>query len=219
MSTKHNGAELIGGPKFSGNVLDHASGHFDKKQTTKHNGGEIQLIFGPMFSGKTTELMRRLKRYQIASHECLVIKYAKDMRYTTEAEISTHDMKKIEAVPTYTLTNLRNQASNYSVIGIDEGQFFTDIVEFAEIMANDGKVVIVAALDGTFRRKSFGNILQLVPLAESVTKLTAVCMMCFGEASFTKLKKDIEISGTDELIGGMDKYVALCRRCYHAKET
>jgi thymidine kinase len=189
--------------------------------------GQIQIIMGPMFSGKTTELMRRLKRYQIANQECLVIKYAKDSRYDAEAELTTHDMQKIEAVPTLILTDLRNRAANYSVIGIDEGQFFPDIVAFAETMANDGKVVIVAALDGNFRRKFFGNFLHLIPLAESVTKLTAVCVMCNEEASFTKLKKEMESKFetgntnkyVEELIGGADKYMAVCRRCYVTEEA
>lgn len=172
--------------------------------------GQIQVIFGPMFSGKTTELIRRLRRYQIANHKCLIVKYANDLRYDSEA-ISTHDSQTLSAISSTTLADLKSDASNYSVIGIDEGQFFPDTVSFSEEMANSGKIVIVAALDGTFQRKSFGDILQLVPLAESVIKLTAVCMLCFEEASFTKrLGNETQL----EVIGGTDKYMAVCRRCY-----
>ena len=78
------------------------------------------------------------------------------------------------------------ESDDYDVIGIDEGQFFPDLVEFCENMANSGKAVIVAALDGTFQRKGFGPILELIPLAEHVVKLNAVCMVCFGEGSYTK---------------------------------
>ncbi|XP_015906583.1 thymidine kinase, cytosolic [Parasteatoda tepidariorum] len=172
--------------------------------------GQIQVIFGPMFSGKTTELIRRLRRYQIAKHKCLIVKYANDVRYDA-VSIATHDRQCLSAISATTLTDLENIASNYSVIGIDEGQFFPDTVQFAEKMANNGKVVIVAALDGTFQRKEFGDILLLVPLAESVIKLTAVCMICFEEASFTKrIGNETEL----EVIGGTDKYMAVCRRCY-----
>jgi len=172
--------------------------------------GQIQVIFGPMFSGKTTELMRRMKRYQIANYDCLVVKYAKDVRYD-ETGIATHDRQVLPAVACERLSDLQSEALKHEVIGIDEGQFFPDIVSFCEKMADQGKLVIVAALDGTFQRKGFGDILNLVPLAENVMKLTAVCMNCYNEASFTKRKgaeKEVE------LIGGADKYLAVCRKCF-----
>ena len=174
------------------------------------NRGQIQIIFGPMFSGKTTELLRRLKRYQIAKHNCLIIKYAKDVRYERDG-IATHDKQTFPAASTVILRDLKEKTKKYSVVGIDEGQFFPDTVEFAEEMANLGKTVIVAALDGTFQRSGFGNILSLVPVSESVVKLTAICTVCFEEASFTK-RTSSEISV--ELIGGSDKYIATCRKCY-----
>ncbi|XP_042338599.1 thymidine kinase, cytosolic-like [Plectropomus leopardus] len=92
----------------------------------------------------------------------------------------------MEAVPANCLADVRPLALQACVIGIDEGQFFPDTVEFCEEMANLGKTIIVAALDGTFQRKPFGNILNLVPLAESVVKLHAVCMQCYKEAAYTK---------------------------------
>ncbi|XP_076879689.1 thymidine kinase, cytosolic [Brachyhypopomus gauderio] len=172
--------------------------------------GQIQVIFGPMFSGKSTELMRRVRRFQIAQYCCLVIKYAKDVRYSDKG-MSTHDRNTMDAVPANCLIDVRPVALDASVIGIDEGQFFPDVVEFSEEMANLGKTVIVAALDGTFQRKPFGSILNLVPLAESVVKLNAVCMQCFKEAAYTKrlgAEKEVEV------IGGADKYHAVCRECY-----
>ncbi|XP_061736886.1 thymidine kinase, cytosolic [Nerophis ophidion] len=172
--------------------------------------GQIQIIFGPMFSGKSTELMRRVRRFQIAQYCCLVVKYAKDTRYS-DTGMATHDKNTMEAVAANRLSDVRSAASQASVIGIDEGQFFPDTVEFCEEMANLGKTVIVAALDGTFQRKPFGNILNLVPLAESVVKLHAVCMQCYKEAAYTKrigAEKEVEV------IGGADKYQAVCRKCY-----
>ncbi|KAM5135117.1 thymidine kinase, cytosolic-like [Mantella aurantiaca] len=172
------------------------------------------VIFGPMFSGKSTELMRRVRRFQIAQYKCLVIKYAKDTRYSKE-QLATHDRHTMSAVSACSLADVFTEALNYCVIGIDEGQFFPDVVEFCEEMANRNKTVIVAALDGTFQRKAFGDILNLVPLAESVVKLNAVCMECYREASYTKrlgAEKEVEV------IGGADKYQSVCRQCYFKKQ-
>ncbi|GAB6021992.1 Thymidine kinase, cytosolic [Chamberlinius hualienensis] len=177
---------------------------------TDNCSGSIQLILGPMFSGKTTELIRRLKRYQIARHKCLVIKYANDIRYNNES-LSTHDKQFYSAVSVMTLCPVFKDALEFSVIGIDEGQFFPDTVEFCERMANCGKTVIVAALDGTYQRLPFGSILNLIPLSETVIKLTAVCMKCFKSASYTKrISNETQV----EVIGGADKYIAVCRSCY-----
>lgn len=177
---------------------------------TKGKKGQIQVILGPMFSGKSTELMRRIRRYQIADQDCLVIKYAKDTRYSKEF-VSTHDHQTIPAIKATKLLSIKT-VGQFSVIGVDEGQFFDDIVEFCEAMANCGKIVVVAALDGTFERKPFGSILNLIPLSESVVKLSAVCNTCFREAAFTKrISEETEV----EVIGGCDKYLAVCRRCFY----
>ncbi|XP_070580666.1 thymidine kinase, cytosolic-like [Ptychodera flava] len=173
--------------------------------------GQIQVIFGPMFSGKTTELIRRIKRFQIANHSCLIIKYAKDDRYDKNG-VATHDREVKTAVAATELCNVKKTAMDYDVIGIDEGQFFPDTVAFCEEMASKGKKVIVAALDGTFQRKGFGDILNLVPLAESVIKLNAVCMHCYNEAAYTKR---IGAETAVEIIGGTDKYLAACRECFN----
>jgi thymidine kinase len=167
-----------------------------------------------MFSGKSTELIRRVKRFQVANQACLMIKYAKDNRYDKNG-VATHDRQVTSAVAATELSAMKHMARKYGVIGIDEGQFFPDIVEFCEDMANDGKTVIVAALDGTFQREPFGSILNLVPLAESVIKLKAVCMLCYNDAAFTKRlggEKEVEV------IGGADKYMAVCRTCYKMPE-
>ncbi|KAF0887075.1 KITH protein, partial [Crocuta crocuta] len=192
----------------------------------------------------STELMRRVRRFQIAQYKCLVIKYAKDTRYSHN--FSTHDRNTMEALPACLLWDVAQEALGVAVVGIDEGQFFPDIVEFSESMANAGKTVIVAALDGTFQRKAFGAILNLVPLAESVVKLTAVCMQCYREAAYTKrLGAETEVApravagvgvggpagaarpqprplrprAQVEVIGGADKYHSVCRLCYFKKAS
>lgn len=179
--------------------------------TAVSNKGQIQVIFGPMFSGKTTELIRRLNRYTLAKCRCLIIRSTKDIRYSENCIIS-HDGQSLAAVSCSNLYNVVDMVDNFDVIGIDEGQFFQDsIITFVEEMANRSKLVIVAALDATFRRTEFGKILQLVPIAESVVKLSAVCVSCFGDASFTQ-----RITGEEEveLIGSTDKYVSVCRECH-----
>ncbi|QDJ95080.1 thymidine kinase [Hypsugopox virus] len=173
------------------------------------NKGKIELILGPMFSGKTSELGRRIRRHKIAKRDCVIIKYDKDTRYGKD--VFTHDGIAMSAMFTSKLNDLCLDFINFSVIGIDEGQFFTDIVEFCERMANLGKIVIVAALDGTYQRLPFGNILNLIPIAEEVIKLSSVCTICGESASFSKrISNETEI----EVIGGEDKYIATCRNCF-----
>lgn len=169
--------------------------------------GLIELIVGPMFAGKSTELMRRMKRLSIAGKRCLYVNHDSNTRYGTG--ITTHDGKEQEALNCSTLSNL--SIHQYDVVGIDEGQFFPDLVEFCEAAANDGKIVIVAALNGTFERKPFHQIIELFSRVEHITKLEAVCMYCQADASFSKrLNEDRSI----HLVGGTDLYAAVCRVCY-----
>lgn len=171
--------------------------------------GSIHLIFGPMFSGKTTELLRRVERYEVANRKCLVIKHKIDNRYSSD-HVVAHNGRKTDAKACSALHLL--DYSSYDVIAIDEGQFFGDsIVPFCESAANNGKIVIVAALDGTYQRKPFGKVLELVPLAESVVKLNSVCMKCYADAAFTQRLGSQE---GDIDIGGAEKYSAACRSCY-----
>ena len=187
--------------------------------TTRGGRGEIQLILGPMFSGKTTELLRRMRRYAAAGKRCVVLKHALDDRYTAgdSSVASTHDRQTCSAVPVADLIgDAYDHCRDADVVGIDEGQFFPDVVEFCERLANDdaGKIVVVASLDGTYRREPFGRVLELVPRAESVVKLCAVCVECHRDAAFTKrLGAETEVA----LIGGADKYAAVCRRCWHRR--
>jgi len=173
----------------------------------------IRVIFGPMFSGKTTELLRRVRRFSVAQKLCILVKHAADTRYSG---VSTHDAADIvsrdwvRVVRASALADVEAEVAKADVIGIDEGQFFPDIVSFSERMANSGKIVIVAALDGTFQRKPFGDVLNLVPLAESVVKLNAVCVTCLRDAAFSaRLSTEEEVV----VVGGAEKYAAVCRNC------
>lgn len=174
--------------------------------------GRIELIIGPMFAGKTTELMRRVKREIHARRLCFVIKYCQDSRYSKD-HVASHDKVTLRAKASVSkLSEVGDEWKFHEVIAVDEGQFFPDIVDFCRVASDAGKTVIVSALDGDFLRKPFGHVCELVPLCESVTKLTAVCMMCHTkEASFTRRTV---VSDAHVLIGGADMYIATCRECF-----
>lgn len=161
------------------------------------------------------ELTRRIRRYTVAKLNCLVIKYDKDRRYSAE-HMSTHDKTMLDALPCADLSEVPpERLDGVDVIGIDEGQFFAGLNTFCEAQANEGRIVIVAALDGTFQRQAFGGVCDLVPLAEKVDKLTAVCKVCAADAAFSKrMSADTAI----EVIGGGELYWPVCRRCYFSAE-
>lgn len=174
--------------------------------------GHIQLIFGPMFSGKTTEMLRRVNRYRLANRNCRIVKYKHDTRYAMD-KVATHDQQMQEALSASKISEVMTELWDAQVIGIDDGQFFDDIAECSEKLANCGKIVIVAALDGDFNRKRFKNVLDLCPFSEDIKKLNAVCTRCGEDASFTKR---LTSQLTQEVIGGSEMYTAVCRDCYFA---
>ena len=143
------------------------------------------------------------------------MKFSADLRYGGDFKISTHSGQKQPATPINTLRELGDQWKNFDVIGIDEGQFFSDIVEFSEQAANNGKVVVISSLQGTFLRGAFPNILALIPKCEKIKKLTAICKLCKQNASYTfrTASKD-----NQNMIGGENMYMPLCREC-HARES
>lgn len=179
---------------------------------TRQMNGQIQLILGPMFSGKSSELLRRVRRFGFAKKTCLLCKYDKDQRYGSAEQLSTHDKVMHTATPCARLSAVQSTYRNFDVIAIDEGQFFPDLNEFCEMAANDGKIVIVAALDGTFERKPFGRILDLISKAERVDKINAVCPLTGRDAAFTRrFGNETAI----EVIGAAEMYTASCRSSFH----
>lgn len=179
--------------------------------------GFITLVTGSMFSGKTEELMRTLRRFEIAKQKVILFKPQIDNRYNAE-KVVTHNGDAISAVVKKNSQEIAdylaaNDYQSFDVIGIDEAQFFDlDVLtKFAAIWANDGKKVVIAALDQTFEGLAFAGMPNLFVEAEVVKKLHAVCMMCGGLASRThrlgESKNIVEVGGTD-------KYQALCRKCF-----
>lgn len=148
-----------------------------------------------------------------------MLKFAQDNRYSADAVV-THDGTEITAIACTVLCDLRDEktVSGAEVIGVDEGQFFPDVAIFCEEMADKGKTVIVAALDGTFKREPFRNITSLVPKAESIVKLAAVCTSCQANASFT-MRLCTDADADVLVVGGRETYRAVCRACHPSAPT
>ena len=176
--------------------------------------GSIEVICGSMFSGKTEELMRRLRRAAIAKMKVEVYKPATDIRYDQEKVVS-HDANAVESTPLENAQMILLYASDADVVGIDEAQFFDEaLVYVVSELADSGKRVIIAGLDMDFRRNPFGPMPQLMALADSVTKVHAVCMDCGLPASYSyRLFSD----DRTVLLGELDEYRPLCRECYHRR--
>ncbi|KDP29894.1 hypothetical protein JCGZ_18463 [Jatropha curcas] len=178
--------------------------------------GEIHVIVGPMFAGKTTALLRRIKSESSKGRNVAMIKSAKDTRYAKDSVV-THDGLKFPCWALPDLTSFQHKFGDdayqkLDVIGIDEAQFFEDLYDFCcKAVDHDGKTVIVAGLDGDYLRRSFGSVLDIIPLADTVTKLTARCELC-GKRAFFTLRKTAETQ--TELIGGADVYMPVCRQHY-----
>ena len=177
--------------------------------------GSIKLFIGPMFSSKSTSMCSAVERYYIAGKQCVIIKYSKDTRYDhmSTGGIVTHgarEFNKVSVITTNNLSKIIVDLAQYEIIGIDEVQFFRKSVNIIQELANSGKVIICAGLDADYQGNPFKRTIRLIPLAEEVKKLKAVCMKCSLDASFTaRISKETDI----EVIGGSDKYIAVCRKC------
>jgi len=168
-----------------------------------------------MFAGKSTELLRQISLQEVAGKKVMRVKFAADNRYKNKTQIATHTGQSRDAIAVNFLSELGESWRSFDVIGIDEGQFFTDLVQFAEQAANAHKIVIISSLQGTFLRGPWRNITELIPLCEKVQKLSAICKLCKENASFTFRTADKSIQ---TLIGGADMYMPLCRDC-HSRES
>tara|TARA_B100002051_G_C16710197_1_gene626171 strand:- start:1013 stop:1549 length:537 start_codon:yes stop_codon:yes gene_type:complete len=173
----------------------------------------LELIIGPMFSGKTSELIKRVRQLRAIGRSVLVINHRYDSRYGEEGAI-THYGDNIKAVRLMRLSNMLKNHYDYDHIAIDEAQFFPDLFATVTSLVDEkGKHLIVAGLSGDFQRENFGDINLLFPHANEIDFYKAYCSDCKNGilASFTK-----KIVCNDEKIdvGGVEKYVAVCRKCY-----
>jgi thymidine kinase len=185
---------------------------FLEKTTETHKKGWIEVICGSMFSGKTEELIRRLKRAKYAKQRIEIFKPEIDTRYDIENVVS-HDENSIGSTPVQSSSQILLLSTDIDVVGIDEAQFFDpEIVPVCNILASRGVRVIVAGLDMDYLGKPFGPMPALIATAEYVTKVHAICMRCGGLAYVSH-----RIVDNDKLVllGETDSYEPLCRSCYY----
>ncbi|MBL4593188.1 MAG: thymidine kinase [Flavobacteriales bacterium] len=176
------------------------------------NKGWIEVICGSMFSGKTEELIRRMKRAKFAKQNVEIFKPGIDTRYDEKMVVS-HDANEIHSTPVPSSSNIPILANNVDVVGIDEAQFFDDgLVNVCNQLANSGVRVIVAGLDMDFKGVPFGPMPGIMACAEYVTKVHAICMKCGDLANHSH-----RIIDQEELVllGEVDEYEPLCRTCYN----
>jgi thymidine kinase len=179
--------------------------------------GELNLVIGPMYSGKSTELLRIYNKYKI-KYNILVINHISDNRYG-ENNIYTHNKDSINCISFLNLFEFYNyynhkEIEKFDVILIDEGQFFNDLYGFCkDVVEIEKKIVYVFGLSGDFKRNIFGEILYLMPIADNIKHLKSICYNCtdLKEAPFTMRKN----SNTEQvLVGGEEDYIAVCRECW-----
>jgi len=173
--------------------------------------GTIEVVAGSMFSGKTEELIRRLKRAKIAKQKVEIFKPAMDVRYSL-TEVVSHDENSIRSTPVENSANILLLSGDVDVIGIDEAQFFDKgLVDVAVQLANMGIRVIIAGLDMDFKGVPFGPIPGLMAVADHITKVHAICVRCGNIAQFSHRLSDKE---QVVLLGEKDIYEPLCRSCF-----
>ena len=176
-----------------------------------HRPGRIEVVCGSMFSGKTEELIRRMRRAQFARQRVEIFKPAIDVRYSEE-DVVSHDQKHIQSTPIDSSASILLLSSDIDVVGIDEAQFFDDgIVDVCNQLANRGVRVIVAGLDLDFKGVPFGPMPQLCAIADEVTKVHAICVRC-GALAYVSHR--IVAGDKQVLLGEKQEYEPLCRECY-----
>jgi thymidine kinase len=185
---------------------------FIEPNLTGERRGWIEVVCGSMFSGKTEELIRRLKRAKIANLKVEIFKPAIDVRYDA-VQVVSHDANSIHSTPIENSQTILLMAQDVDVVGIDEAQFFdAEIINVCEILATRGTRVIVAGLDMDYLGKPFGPMPQLLAIADYITKLHAICMVCgnIANISYRKTAQEGQV-----LLGEKDVYEPRCRKCYH----
>ncbi|HEX8735674.1 MAG TPA: thymidine kinase [Pyrinomonadaceae bacterium] len=184
----------------------------ERRKFRKNGVGWVEVIVGSMFSGKSEELIRRLKRANIARQKVQVFKPAIDIRYSVE-EIASHSGLKHGSIPVASAKEMLDKVEiDTEVVGIDEGQFFDlEVVNAVNFLANRGMRVIVAGLDQDYTGRPFEPMPQLLAVAEFITKTHAICVKCGETANYSQ--RTVESDAVVE-VGAADKYEARCRRCF-----
>jgi len=198
--------------------------------SSQHEAGYLEIILGGMYAGKTSRLVEIYKQCKFCNISVAVINHSIDNRYDDEL-LSTHDQVKIPCIKTETLFDIwadyidlesnieliprikdKFKVATSNVILINEGQFFPDLEDFVKKLLEHRKKVYVCGLDGDFERKKFGQILDLIPLCDKVTKLTSLCSLC-KNGTLGIFSKRIT-SEKEQTVVGSDNYIPVCRNCY-----
>ncbi len=186
------------------------------RQVPRHSGW-IEVVCGPMFSGKSEELIRRLKRAQIARQKVAVFKPSTDDRYHPH-DVVSHDGSSLEGQHVHEAIGILDLARDAQVVGIDEAQFFGhDLVDVVRSLADDGKRVVLAALDMDFRGQPFGSLPEILAIAEFVDKIQAICQQCAEPATCTQRLVEGQPAHYDApiiLVGATESYEPRCRSCH-----
>ena len=186
---------------------------------SKNNIGYLEIFIGSMYSGKTSKLLEMYKQYTFCNISVVVINHAEDIRYH-DSMLSTHDKIMIPCIQTSNIADIWINSNsiyyetlhNADVILINEAQFFKDLQYCVTDMLKEKKKVYISGLDGDFERKKFGEILDLIPICDKVTKLTALCSICKdGTPGIFSLRLSKE---TQQMLIGSDNYLPVCRKCY-----
>lgn len=196
----------------------------NSQSSMKSNNGYLNITIGPMYAGKTSKLIEiyenilddELEKLDDEQKLPIVLTHSTELRYSIE-KLSTHDKKQISCFKYDSIKTFMNEKkdeiiNNTNDILIDEAQFFTDLMEILYIVEKLNKNVFVFGLDGDFKRNKFGNILDLIPFCDTITKLHANCTLCDNRAIFSKRTTE---SDEQILIGKQDIYQPLCRKCYN----
>ena len=201
--------------------------------TSSNHSGYLELIIGPMFSGKTSRIVEIYNQCKFCNISVAVINHSIDNRYDEE-HLSTHDQIKIPCIKTEKLFDIwtelvsledniekipkikdKFKIATSSVILINEGQFFPDLFDFVNKLLAEGKKVYVCGLDGDFERKKFGAMLDLIPLCDKVNKLSSLCSLCRdGTPGIFSMRLTQE---TEQTVVGSENYIPVCRKCYEKK--
>lgn len=183
----------------------------DNLNGERRRQGRIEVICGSMFSGKTEELIRRLKRAKFAKQRVEIFKPSIDTRYSEE-DVVSHDQNAIRSTPIDSSGNILLLASNIDVVGIDEAQFLDEgLTEVCNQLANNGVRVIIAGLDMDFKGVPFGPIPALCAIADEVTKVHAICVKC---GALANISHRLVANEHRVLLGEQEEYEPLCRDCY-----
>jgi len=183
--------------------------------TSQNSSGYLELIIGPMYSGKTSTLLEIYKKCTFCSIPVVIINHCIDKRYH-DTMVSSHDKEMAPCLQANKLADVwTTDLYSKEVILINEGQFFSDLYEVVVDMIKHNKKVYICGLDGDFERKKFGSILDLIPLCDKVQKLTSICSICRdGTPAIFSMRLTSE---KEQTIVGSDNYIPVCRKCYKNK--